>query len=192
MWGRGPAGFFPYRWPVLSEHLLNHPSLPSALWWRNKDSSPLLQCFKSLLTHHVQCSLLLSCIILKDWNFSALYFFCALNLNLHTFCFLNGGFINVAVLSSVAMSCPTLCNPTDRSRSGFPGPHRLPEFAQAHVRWIADAIRPSHPLSSPSPPAFNLSQHQDLSQRVGFLHQVTQVLKLQHQSFQSVFRVDFL
>ena len=77
---------------------------------------------------------------------------------------------------------------------GFPILHHLSEFAQTHVHWISDAIQPSHPLLSPSSPAFNLAQHQGLFQWVGSLHQVAKVLKLQfqHQSFQWIFRVDFL
>ena len=96
--------------------------------------------------------------------------------------------------SSVTQSCPTLCNPMDCSMPGFPVHHQLPEFAQTHVHWVNNAIQPSHPLSSPSPPAFNLSQHQGLFQWVGSSHQVAKVLKfqLQHQSFQWIFRTDFL
>ena len=70
--------------------------------------------------------------------------------------------------------------------------HHLPEFSQTRVRWVDDAIQPSHPLSPPSPPAFSLSQHQGLFQWVSSLHQVDKILELQHQSFQWVFRVDFL
>ena len=62
--------------------------------------------------------------------------------------------------SSVSQSCPTLCDPMDCGTPGLPVHHRLPEFTQNHVHWVDDAIQPSHPLSSPSPPAFNLSQHQ--------------------------------
>ena len=61
--------------------------------------------------------------------------------------------------SSAAQSCPTLCGPMDCSTPGFPVHHQLPELAQIHVHWVSDAIQPSHPLLSPSPPAFNLSQH---------------------------------
>ena len=61
---------------------------------------------------------------------------------------------------SAAQSCLTLYDPMDCSTPGFPVPHHLPELAQAHVHWVSDAIQPSHPLSSPSPPAFNLSQHE--------------------------------
>ena len=64
--------------------------------------------------------------------------------------------------SSVAQSCLTLCNPMDCSTPGFPVHHQLPEPTQTHVHWVGDAIQPSHPLSFPSPPAFNLSQHQGL------------------------------
>ena len=72
--------------------------------------------------------------------------------------------------------------------------HQLLELAQTHVHWIGDAIQPSHPLSSPSPPALNLSQHQGLFQWVSSSHQVAKVLALQfqHQSFQWIFRTDFL
>ena len=96
--------------------------------------------------------------------------------------------------SSVAQSCPTLCNPMDCSTPGFPVHHQLPEFTQTHVHWVDDAIQPSHPLLSPSPPAFNLSQHQGLFLGVSSSHQMAKVLvlQLQHQSFQRIFSTDFL
>ena len=96
--------------------------------------------------------------------------------------------------SSVAQSYPTLCDPLDCSTSGFPLHHQLLELTQTHVHWVSDAIQPSHLLSSPSPPVFNLSQHQGLFQWVSSSHQVAKVLELQlqHQSFQWVFRTDFL
>ena len=77
---------------------------------------------------------------------------------------------------------------------GFPVHHQLLEFTQTPVHWVGDAIQPFHPLLSPSPPAFNLSQHQGLFQWVSSSHQVAKVLEfqLQHQSFQWIFRVDFL
>ena len=68
--------------------------------------------------------------------------------------------------------------------------HHLPEFTQTHINRVGDAIQPSHPLSSPSPPAPNPSQHQSLFQRVGCFHQVTKILELQRQNFQQMFRVD--
>ena len=70
-----------------------------------------------------------------------------------------GGFISVQ-FSSVAQSCPTLCDSMNHSTPDLPVRHQLLEFTQTHVRWVGDAIQPSHPLSSPSPPALNLSQHQ--------------------------------
>ena len=93
---------------------------------------------------------------------------------------------------SVARLCSTLCDPIDCTLAGFPDLHRLPEFSQTHVRWVSDAIPPSHPLSPPSPPALYLSQHKGVFQRVGCSHRVAEVLELQHQSFQWIFRTDFL
>ena len=96
--------------------------------------------------------------------------------------------------SSVAQSCPTLCNPMNRSTPGLPVHQQLLESTQIHVHWVGDAIQPSHPLSSPSPPALNLSQHQGLFQCVNSLHQVAKVLEfqLQHQSFQWIPRTDLV
>ena len=93
--------------------------------------------------------------------------------------------------SSVTQSCPTLCDPMACSTPGFPVHHQLSELT--HHR-VSDAIQPSHPLSSPSPPNFNLSQHQGLFKWVSSSHQVARVLEfqLQHQSFQWTFRIDFL
>ena len=98
----------------------------------------------------------------------------------------------VVQFSSVAQSCPTLCDPRDYSTLGLPVHHQLLEFTQTHDHWVSDAIQPSYPLSSPSPPAFNLSQHQSLCNWVSSSHQVAQVLGFQHQSFQWIFRIDFL
>ena len=95
--------------------------------------------------------------------------------------------------SSVAQSCLTLGDPLDCSTPGFPVLYQLPEHAQTHVHRIDDIIQPSHPLSSTSLPAFNLSQDQGLFQWVSSSHQVAKVLEfqLQHQSFQWIFRTDF-
>ena len=82
-------------------------------------------------------------------------------------------------LSSVAQSCPTLCDPMNHSTPGIPVHHQLPEFTQTHVHWVSDAIQPSHPLLSPSPPAPNPSKHQSLFQWVNSLHEVAQVLEFQ-------------
>ena len=98
-------------------------------------------------------------------------------------------FVVVQLLSHVK-----LCHPMDCSTPGFTDLHCLLEFAQTQVHWVSVAISPSHPLSPPSPPALNLPWHQGLFQWVDSLHQVAKVLKLQlqHQSFQWIFRTDFL
>ena len=95
--------------------------------------------------------------------------------------------------SSVAQSCPVLCDPMNRSMPGLPVHHQLPEFTQTHVHQVGDAIQPSHTLSSPSP-APNPSQHQGLFQWVTSLHEVAKVLEfqLQHQFFQWTPRTDLL
>ena len=95
---------------------------------------------------------------------------------------------------SVAMSRLTLCYPTSCSKPGSSVLHYFPEFAQVHVHWVDDAIQLSHPLLPPFLSMLNLSQHQDLFQWVSSFHQVAKVLELQlqHQSFQWIFRVDFL
>ena len=82
----------------------------------------------------------------------------------------------------------------DCSTPGLPVHHQLLEFTQTHVHWVSDAVQPSHPLLSPSPPTFNLSEHQGLFKRVSSLHQVAKVLEfqLQHQSFQWTVRTDIL
>ena len=96
--------------------------------------------------------------------------------------------------SSVAQSCPTLCNPMNCSTPGLPVHHQIPESSQTHIHWVGDAIQPSHPLSSPTPPALNLSQHRGLFKWVSSSHQVAKVLEfqLQHQSYQWTPRTDLL
>ena len=74
------------------------------------------------------------------------------------------GSIHEVQFSSVAQSCPTLSDPMNCSTSGLPVHHQLPEFTQTHIHQVGDAIQPSHPQSSPSPPALNPSQHQSLFQ----------------------------
>ena len=93
---------------------------------------------------------------------------------------------------SVTQLCPTLCNPMDCCMPGFPVLHHLTGFAQTHVLWVGDAMQPPFPLSSLSPPALNLSQHQSLVQWVGSSYQVVKKYPkfehpLQHQSFQWIF-----
>ena len=98
--------------------------------------------------------------------------------------------------SSVAQSCPTLSDTMDCSMQGLPIHFQLPEFTQIHVHWIRDAIQPSHPLLTPSPPTLNLYQHQSLFKWVSSSYQVAKVLEFQllDQSFQWTgliyFRID--
>ena len=96
--------------------------------------------------------------------------------------------------SSVAQSCPTLCDPMNHSTPGLPVHHQLLEFTQIHVHLVGDAIQPSHSLLSPSPPAPNPSQHWSLFQWVNSSHEVAKVLvfQLQHHSFQRNPRADLL
>ena len=110
-----------------------------------------------------------------------------------------GTFVNLFIpeqchTCSVQFSCSVVSDSMDCITPGFPVHHQLPELTQTHVHQVNDAIRPSHPLSSPSPPAFNLSQHQGLFQWVSSLHQVARLLEfqLQHQSFQWTPRTDLL
>ena len=97
-------------------------------------------------------------------------------------------------VSSVTQSWPTLCDSMNHSTPGLPVHHQLLESTQTHVHLVGDAIQASHPLSSPSPPAPNPSQHQDLFQWVNSLHEVAKVLEFQpqHQFFQWTPRTDLL
>ena len=105
-------------------------------------------------------------------------------------CSLNS--MTIFQFSSVAQSCQTLWDPMNRSMPGVPVHHQLREFTQTHVHWVGDAIQPSNPLSSPSPPALNSSQHQGLFKWVSSSNQVAKVLEiqLQYQSFQWTSRTD--
>ena len=104
----------------------------------------------------------------------------------NTSAFLANRTMEICCCFSVTQSCLTLCDPMDCSTPGFLVLHYLPEFTQTHVHWVCDAIQSSHPLLSPSPPAWSLSQHQGLFKWVRSLHEVAKVLELQlqHQSFQ--------
>ena len=105
----------------------------------------------------------------------------------------NSHFFSSVQFSSITQSCPTLCDPVDCGTPGLPVHHQLP-FTQTNVYRVGDAIQPSHPLSSPSPPAFNVSQNQGLFQWVNSSHQVAKVLEfqLQHLSFQCTPRTDLV
>ena len=101
------------------------------------------------------------------------------------------------ILKAVQFSCSVMSDslwPMDCSTAGFPVHHQLPELAQTQFHWVSDAIQPTHPLSSPSPPTFNPSQHQGLFKWVSTSYQVAKVLefRVQHQSFQWILRTDFL
>ena len=100
----------------------------------------------------------------------------------------------ISSLSSVAQSCPTLCKPMNHSTPVLPVHHHLPEFTQTHIHQVSDVIQPSHPLSFPSPPAPNPSQHHSLFQWVNSSHDMAKVLEfqLQHHSFQRIPRADLL
>ena len=97
--------------------------------------------------------------------------------SLHSLLFITS--LALDLFSSVTQSCPTLCDPMNHSTPGLPVHHQLPEFTQTHVHQVGDAIQPSHPLSFPSPPAPNPSQHQSLFQWVNSSHGVEKVLEFQ-------------
>ena len=103
-------------------------------------------------------------------------------------------FSSVQFSSVQSLSSIRLCDSMNRSTPGLPVHHQLPEFTQTHVHRVRDAIQPSHPRSSPSPPAPNPSQHQSLCQWVNSSHEVAKVLEfqLQHHSFQRNSRADLL
>ena len=92
-------------------------------------------------------------------------------------------------IRSIAQSCPTLCNPMNRSTPGLPVHHQLPEFTRTHVHRVSDAIQPSHPLSSPSPPAPNASQHQSLFQWVNSSPEVAKVAQIINSLLQKLKKV---
>ena len=129
-----------------------------------------------------------------DWKQSCIVLRKTVNSMCKPFCFPHMSWFSLRQSFSVSQSCPTLRGTMDCSTPGLPVLHHLPEFAQTHVHWVSDAIQPYHPLSSPSPPTFNLSQLHSFSNWVGSLLQVAKVLELQlqHESFQWIFRTDFL
>ena len=137
-------------------------------------------------TRYYYCFLVCFCLLQKSYG---------QKFNSGKVCLLQYDFLSFFVrFSSVAQSCPTLCDRMDCSTPGLPVLHHLPEPGQTHVHRIGDAMQPSHPLSSRFPPAFKLSEHQGLFQWLSSLHQVAKVLEfqLQHQSFQWMFRTDLL
>ena len=118
---------------------------------------------------------------------------CSVNL-WYNFLLMGGAVFSLCYFSSVTQWCRILCNPIKCSMPGLPVQHQLPEPTQTHVHWLGDAIQPSHPLSSLSTPALNLSQHQGLFKWVNSSNEVAKVLELQlqHQTLQWTFRTDLL
>ena len=121
---------------------------------RYSESTVYFVCAREIL---LSCYFLTECCIWQRWLF----------------------ILSSVTFSSVAQLCPTLCDPMNHSTPGLPVHHQLPEFTQTHVHLVGDAIQPSHPLSSPSPPAPNPSQHQSLFQLVNSSHEVCKVLEFQ-------------
>ena len=133
------------------------------------------------------------CILHGDSSFMSKSIKCIILFLINSWNELGGPFLKCQ-FSSVTQSCPTLCDPMDYSMPGLPVYHQLLGFTQIHVHWVSDAIQSSHPLSSTSPPNFNLSQHQGLFKWVNSSHQVAKLLEfqLQHKFFQWILRTDFL
>ena len=157
-----------------------------------------LQFYERLQARTTQpmCSFLSDTQKLRQWMFTAVF----KSLNFEAICYrATDNYHNILTISyhqfsSVTQSCLTLCDSMNHSIPGLPVHHQLPEFTQTHVHWVGDATPPSHPLLSPSPPAFNLSQHQGLFKWVISSRQVAKVLEFQlpHQSFQWTLRTDLL
>ena len=145
-------------------------------------------------TTKLNCFVLLSCDLMTNFSvvFGFHFHFCVCICCRFSVC----GYPEVLIFSSVQLLSHvlTLFDPMDCRTSGLPVHHQLLEFTQTHVHWVSDAIQLSHPLSSPSPPTFDLSQHQGLFKWVSSSHQVAKVLayQLQHRSFQWIFRTFFL
>ena len=145
------------------------------LWTSQRRVFSYLWCLLTLL----QCIFILTALGLESW------------INLLIFFLFH--YVDFIQFTSVTQLCMTLCDPMDCSTPCLPVHHWLLKLAQIHVHPVGDAIQPSHPLLSPSPFAFNLSQHEGLFKWVNSSHQVAKVaeLKFQHQSFQWIFKTDF-
>ena len=187
---------FSYILPILLHernfNLVTLFSLPSF-------SSPALfqsiknKIFELILSRNFHCACRLSClwppcVVFIPWYFTGRFLWTLTSRTHDLKCW------EISPFSSVAQLCPALCDPMVCSTPGLPVHHQLLEFTQTHVHRVGDAIQLSHPLSSPSPPTLTISQHQGLFKWVSSLHQVAKVLEfqLQHQSFQWIFRTDFL
>ena len=149
----------------------------------------------SLITENFNIFFTYSSLMTVNWLLLSFVYFRFVYVKCNLYANLLNDFSNLMVqFSSVAQSFLTLCDPTDRSTPGLPVHHQPQEFTQTHVYRVGDAIQSFHPLSSLSPPAFNLSQHQGLFKWVSSSHQMSKVLEfqLQHQSFQWTLRTDLL
>ena len=155
--------------------------------------------FENVLSIHLRLYpevKLLDHMVSSIYNFLRNYqtVFCSSCTILHAFPQFSTFLSTLVQFSSVAQSCPTLCDPMNLSMPGLPVHHQLLEFTHTHIHWVGDAIQLSYTLSSPSPPALNLSQHQGLCKWVSSSYQVAKVweFQLQHQSFQWTPRTDLL
>ena len=154
-------------------------------------------CMSSLLRGHAKLIIISILVyVLPKWAWND-YFLKVWRIRLHKSEICSSKYtiwcsIDKTSVSSVIQSCLTLFNPMNCSMPGLPVHYQLPELTQTHVHWVGDAIQPSHLLSSPFPPAFNLSQHQGIFQWISSSHQVAKVLEFQfqHQSFQWTPRTD--
>ena len=143
-------------WVIISLNVLSSPPPPPS------ETSVVHMLVHQMMPHRL-CSF-----------FIILFFFLLLKLY-------NLNWLSTVEFNSVSRLCPTLCDLMDCSTPGFPVHHQILELTQTHVHQVGDAIQPSRPLSFPSPPAFNLSQHQGLFKWVSSLHQVAKVLEFQLQ-----------
>ena len=156
---------------VETDTLLHHPA---GEWWGQEWGAEMSFCKVCDSHGHVSFSWW----IVKSSN--QLYY--VLNLKLKTFKSVSLEIVSCIrpdQIRSVAQSCPTLCDPMNRSMPGLPVYHQLLEFTQTHIHRVSDAIQPSHPLLSPSPLASNPSLHQSLFQWVNPSHEVAKVLEFQ-------------
>ena len=160
-----------------------HPSAP-ALSTLSHESNVDWRPISHMVIYMFQCYSLKSShprLLSQSSKVCSLYLclFCCLIYRVIFTIFLNSIYMYSVQFSSVAQSCLTLCDPMNCTTPGLPVHHQLPGFTQTHVHRVSDAIQPSHPLSSPSPPAPNPSQHQCLFQWVNSSHEVAKVLEFQ-------------
>ena len=189
-WFFSTKGIYMHVYFLFLIHKFILPPLRQAWWWHWWKMNLVYWSTGRLAEVRVHdCIVPLS--LLSDWHSnwcrasalkgikSPLFIFILAGFSFELMCYLEL-FITFGVqFSSVAQSCPTLCDPMNCSTPGLPVHHQLPEFTQTHVHWVGDPIQPSHPLSSPLPPAHNPSQHQSLFQWVSSLHEMAKVVEFQ-------------